>query len=242
MKLSKISTLTSATILLLTGSLLTGCSDKPEDKNAAAISQSKELVAPVLETTTVETISSGGDSVTTTIDESVAIVPEETNNAIDAGTESVNQTSNTISNTTENIANSAQNMAHDAKDSASSALTEVQDAASTAITNIENAASSVASETKEIASTAVTNTENLVSSAISATNNRMSDATDIVPANPEIIRGIQQGLVNAGFNPGPVDGVSGAKTMNALASFQKQNNLAVGSITKETLQALGVSY
>ena len=53
---------------------------------------------------------------------------------------------------------------------------------------------------------------------------------------------VQQALVNYGFNPGPVDGVSGAKTVAAIESFQKQNDIPVGKLTKRTLRALGVDF
>ena len=56
------------------------------------------------------------------------------------------------------------------------------------------------------------------------------------------MRKVQQALVNAGFNPGPVDGVSGAKTVSAIESFQKQNGIPAGKLTKRTLRALGVEF
>ena len=70
----------------------------------------------------------------------------------------------------------------------------------------------------------------------------VDDGNDVVKVTPVIMRKVQQALVNAGFNPGPVDGVSGAKTQNAFESFQKQNNLPAGKLTKNTLRALGVDF
>lgn len=71
----------------------------------------------------------------------------------------------------------------------------------------------------------------------------IDDATDVVPATSDIIRGVQQGLTDAGLNPGPVDGMSGPRTVAAINDFQNQNNLAGGGqLTKETLRALGVSF
>lgn len=64
------------------------------------------------------------------------------------------------------------------------------------------------------------------------------DGNDVVKATPAIMRKVQQHLVNAGFNPGPVDGVSGAKTVAAIEGFQKQNNIPAGKLTKRTLRAL----
>lgn len=68
----------------------------------------------------------------------------------------------------------------------------------------------------------------------------VDDGNDVVKVTPELMRKIQQALVNAGYNPGPVDGVSGAKTTTAIESFQKKNGIPSGKITKKTLRALGV--
>ncbi|WP_304056111.1 peptidoglycan-binding domain-containing protein [Nitrosomonas communis] len=70
----------------------------------------------------------------------------------------------------------------------------------------------------------------------------LEDLSKVVEANSELIREVQQALVDAGFNPGAIDGVNGPRTMAALKSFQKQNNLAIGQLTKETLQRLKISY
>lgn len=70
----------------------------------------------------------------------------------------------------------------------------------------------------------------------------VDDGADAVKATPAIMRKVQQALVDAGLNPGPVDGVSGARTVAAIESFQKQNNIPAGKLTKETLRALGVAF
>ncbi|MEK7844417.1 MAG: peptidoglycan-binding domain-containing protein [Pseudomonadota bacterium] len=70
----------------------------------------------------------------------------------------------------------------------------------------------------------------------------VDDGADVVKATPAIMRKVQQALVDAGLNPGPVDGVSGARTVAAIESFQKQNNIPAGKLTKETLRALGVDF
>ena len=70
----------------------------------------------------------------------------------------------------------------------------------------------------------------------------VDDGDDVVKVTPAIMRKIQQALASAGFNPGPADGVSGAKTVAAIESFQKQNNIPTGKITKRTLRALGVDF
>ena len=70
----------------------------------------------------------------------------------------------------------------------------------------------------------------------------IDDADEVVAATPNLIRKVQQALANAGYKPGPADGVSGPRTLAALKSFQQNNNLASGELTKETLRALGVDH
>ncbi len=53
---------------------------------------------------------------------------------------------------------------------------------------------------------------------------------------------IQQALMKAGFNPGPIDGVIGARTMSAVNAFQKDKNLLVSNyLTMNTVKALGIN-
>jgi len=54
------------------------------------------------------------------------------------------------------------------------------------------------------------------------------------------IRSVQQALKEAGFNPGPIDGIMGWRTKSALNKYQKVNGLSSGALTKETLGALGL--
>lgn len=84
--------------------------------------------------------------------------------------------------------------------------------------------------------------ESLGSGSVAAPAPVVDDGDDVVTVTPAIMRKVQQALVNAGFNPGPVDGVSGAKTVSAIESFQKQNGIPAGKITKKTLRALGVDF
>ncbi len=50
---------------------------------------------------------------------------------------------------------------------------------------------------------------------------------------------IQRALVQAGFNPGPVDGLGGPKTSAALSAFQKAHGLSPsGSLDSKTQAAL----
>ncbi len=70
----------------------------------------------------------------------------------------------------------------------------------------------------------------------------IDDGDDIVKPDAAMIRDIQQALVDAGFNPGPVDGKSGGKTVAAIEAFQKENGITSGKIDKRTLRALGVEF
>ncbi len=56
------------------------------------------------------------------------------------------------------------------------------------------------------------------------------------------ITSIQNALKAKGFNPGPIDGVIGWRTMRAVKSFQSKNNLPVDKyLNIQTVKALGVS-
>jgi hypothetical protein len=56
------------------------------------------------------------------------------------------------------------------------------------------------------------------------------------------IRQIQDALVKAGYDPGPIDNVMGTRTKAALTQFQKDKGLPVGNLDFETLKALGINY
>ena len=58
---------------------------------------------------------------------------------------------------------------------------------------------------------------------------------------PGIISRVQQALLNAGHNPGPIDGVIGWRTNAAIKSFQREHGLATGGLTYKTIEKLGVS-
>jgi len=58
---------------------------------------------------------------------------------------------------------------------------------------------------------------------------------------PKLITSIQRALRREGFDPGPIDGVIGADTLEAIQEFQLKNSLDSGGITFETLKALKVN-
>lgn len=54
------------------------------------------------------------------------------------------------------------------------------------------------------------------------------------------VKEIQQALQAAGFNPGPVDGIRGRKTIMAIKEFQKVHGLEVdGIVGPKTAAKLG---
>lgn len=59
--------------------------------------------------------------------------------------------------------------------------------------------------------------------------------------SPNVVRNLQQELSDRGYQVGPVDGVWGSQTQQALANFQRDRNLqATGQIDRQTLAALGL--
>ncbi|MGK0673796.1 MAG: peptidoglycan-binding domain-containing protein [Halothiobacillaceae bacterium] len=59
--------------------------------------------------------------------------------------------------------------------------------------------------------------------------------------SPTLVRKLQQALQQAGFKPGAVDGRLGRQTLRALLEYQRQQGLAQGALTYESLEHLGVA-
>jgi hypothetical protein len=59
--------------------------------------------------------------------------------------------------------------------------------------------------------------------------------------NADVIKRIQLALRDAGHDPGPIDGVIGYETRMAIESYQRANNLAVGELTYETIENMGLT-
>ena len=57
---------------------------------------------------------------------------------------------------------------------------------------------------------------------------------------PDIITSLQRALKREGFDPGPIDGLVGRTTMQAIERYQTEQDLDRGGITYETLQKLEV--
>lgn len=60
-------------------------------------------------------------------------------------------------------------------------------------------------------------------------------------ANVNTVRELQMALRNAGYNPGPIDGVLGPQTYRAVDKYQRAHDMSRGNITMEAMKALGVS-
>jgi len=59
--------------------------------------------------------------------------------------------------------------------------------------------------------------------------------------NKEVILKIQNALKDKDYNPGKIDGVLGGDTRRAIDKYQRDNSLATGGITYETLGSLKIS-
>jgi hypothetical protein len=65
------------------------------------------------------------------------------------------------------------------------------------------------------------------------------DGGDYTPYAPNVIERVQQALQTRGLYNGAIDGVLGETTMEAIAQFQRQNNLQVcGVPTPQTRRLL----
>ncbi|SFV51181.1 hypothetical protein MNB_SV-12-722 [hydrothermal vent metagenome] len=58
--------------------------------------------------------------------------------------------------------------------------------------------------------------------------------------NQQVILKIQNALKDKGYNAGKIDGVLGGDTRRAIDKYQRDNGLATGGITYETLNSLGI--
>jgi len=55
------------------------------------------------------------------------------------------------------------------------------------------------------------------------------------------LKEVQKALQKEGLYKGPIDGITGTLTKEAIKAYQKKNGLAVGGLTHEVMKALGVS-
>jgi len=75
-----------------------------------------------------------------------------------------------------------------------------------------------------------------------ATEGRMEWRSILCETNttPTVVSDIQRALGRAGFNPGPIDGVIGRRTLAAVKAYQQAKGLSQGGLTQETLKSLGI--
>lgn len=60
-------------------------------------------------------------------------------------------------------------------------------------------------------------------------------------ADPEIVRSVQQSLSEQGYDAGPVDGIMGPQTKEALKEFQQAQGLdASGELNEQSLAEMGL--
>ncbi len=84
-----------------------------------------------------------------------------------------------------------------------------------------------------------TDSDNATGSSTSGAMHRRSSSHMSSQGN---VKQAQEALKDKGFDPGPIDGVMGQKTQEALRSFQQSKNLKVtGRLDSETAQQLGLS-
>ena len=217
MKPRKIRILSTSVVLLCTVGLLSGCGDEPEE----AVTESKEIISgePIQ---SIETI----------------IEPEPITSIDDVGGI---ETFGEMDHETET--GSMEGVLGELSDSASDAI----DAAGQATAETTNIMMDIAEENVVAAQDTVVDLQQDVVAGVDAVIvepvvDAFEDAEEVVAVTPDLMRRVQQALVNAGYNPGPVDGISGPRTLKAIKNFQQERNLAAGELTKETLRALGVDY
>jgi len=68
------------------------------------------------------------------------------------------------------------------------------------------------------------------------------DRSGVTTAAPRAqVMAMQQALKDKGFDPGPIDGVMGSRTVSALKDYQKSENLTTtGRMDRDTRAKLGV--
>jgi peptidoglycan hydrolase-like protein with peptidoglycan-binding domain len=69
----------------------------------------------------------------------------------------------------------------------------------------------------------------------------LSTGANLLAQGSEPVRQAQQALKDKGFDPGPIDGLYGPKTREAVLRYQKENKiLANGRLGGDTYESLGV--
>jgi hypothetical protein len=75
-----------------------------------------------------------------------------------------------------------------------------------------------------------------------ALSTQFISSSSVVHLTKELIRNVQKALDEQGFKPGPIDGIFGPKTREALKKYQDSNDLVgTGQLNSETLINLGIT-
>ena len=219
MKSSKIRILSTSVVLLFSAGLLSGCGDEPDE----AVTQSNEIITkePIQSLETIiepEPITSFDE-----VDDIEAYGGIDLDEEV--GASSIEGILDELSDATSETIDATEEATAGAADT----LVDVIDE------NITEAGDAIAGLHEDVSSE--------IDAAIAEPiADIFEDGEEVVAATPDLIRRVQQALVNAGYNPGPVDGISGPRTLTAIKDFQQENNLAAGALTKETLRTLGVDF
>ena len=65
--------------------------------------------------------------------------------------------------------------------------------------------------------------------------------TPTISSQFNLYKAAQRALLDAGYDPGPADGLWGSRSKEALAKFQADNDLvATGVVSPKTVEALGI--
>ena len=219
MKSSKIRILSTSVVLLFSAGLLSGCGDEPDE----AVTQSNEIITeePIQSLETIiepEPITSfeDGDDI-------------ETYGGIDLDEEAGMSSMEGILDELSDAASETYDAAEESTTEAADTLVEIVDE------NITEAGDAIVDLQEDIST-------GIDEAIVEPIADVLEDGEEVVAATPDLIRRVQQALVNAGYSPGPVDGISGPRTLAAIKDFQQENNLAAGELTKETLRTLGVDF
>ena len=95
-------------------------------------------------------------------------------------------------------------------------------------------------QTEQKAAQAEVEAEQAKAAAASAQMSMVDAALAKGKVPKDTMMSVQQALKSAGYDPGPIDGLVGRQTVEAIHSFQKDNGLEVGDLNASTLMALKI--
>lgn len=87
--------------------------------------------------------------------------------------------------------------------------------------------------------------QHIVLGGSSGESGRPAGAATVPPETTALIKGIQQILAELGYAPGPVDGVMGVGTRQAIEAFEREHSMTVtgrvsGKLLRELMRVTGV--